>query len=193
MMIEQPLGSDDFLDHAHLQARLRTPICLDESIRSEGDLELALELGGCAIVNIKPGRVGGHGVSRRLHDVMRERGHPVWCGGMLETGVGRAHNLALASLPGFTLPGDISSSRRYWERDIVHPEFEVGPDGQMAVPTGIGIGVRGRRGARRGPYGPGVDLRSMKRRSGGAPNGVPGSGRRSLQSPGPVGRMHHGQ
>jgi O-succinylbenzoate synthase len=141
MMIEQPLGYDDFLHHARLQARLRTPICLDESIRSEGDLELALELGGCAIVNIKPGRVGGHGVSRRLHDVMRERGHPVWCGGMLESGVGRAHNLALASLPGFTLPGDISSSRRYWERDIVHPEFEVGPDGHMAVPTGIGIGV----------------------------------------------------
>jgi O-succinylbenzoate synthase len=140
MMIEQPLRYDDFLDHARLQERIRTPVCLDESIKSEGDTALALELGSCRIINIKPGRVGGLGTSRRIHDTMREAGLPVWCGGMLESGVGRAHNVALASLPGFTLPGDISASRRYWERDIVSPEFEV-HDGQMAVPTGPGIGV----------------------------------------------------
>jgi O-succinylbenzoate synthase len=140
MMIEQPLFYDDFLHHARLQEQLRTPVCLDESIESEGDLELALELGSCRIVNIKPGRVGGHGTSRRIHDVMRARGLPVWCGGMLESGVGRAHNVALASLPGFTLPGDISASSRYWERDLVKPEFEVS-EGEMSVPTGVGIGV----------------------------------------------------
>lgn len=140
-MIEQPLGYDDFLHHARLQRSIETPICLDESVCSVGDLELALELGSCRIVNIKPGRVGGLGVSRRIHDVMRERGLPVWCGGMLESGIGRAHNVALASLPGFTLPGDISASRRYWEQDIVSPEFEVRSDGHMEVPTGPGIGV----------------------------------------------------
>lgn len=140
MMIEQPLSYDDFLDHARLQEQLDTPLCLDESIRSEGDLALALHLGSCRIVNVKPGRVGGFGASRRIHDTMRDRGMPVWCGGMLESGVGRAHNVALASLEGFTLPGDISASRRYWEQDIVAPEFEV-RDGTMAVPTGPGIGV----------------------------------------------------
>jgi O-succinylbenzoate synthase len=140
MMIEQPLSYNDFLDHARLQALLETPICLDESIKSEGDLELALELGSGRIVNIKPGRVGGLGTAKRIHDTMRARDLAVWCGGMLESGVGRAHNVALASLPGFTLPGDISASRRYWEQDIVTPEFEV-EDGHMAVPTGPGIGV----------------------------------------------------
>ena len=140
MMIEQPLSYDDFLDHARLQEHISTPVCLDESIKSEGDLALALELGSCRIVNIKPGRVGGLGVSRRLHDTMLERDLPVWCGGMLESGVGRAHNVALASLPGFTLPGDISASQRYWERDIVVPEFEV-EDGVMRVPDGVGLGV----------------------------------------------------
>ncbi|MGD8322365.1 MAG: o-succinylbenzoate synthase [Gemmatimonadota bacterium] len=140
MMIEQPLFYDDFLEHARLQERLETPICLDESIESVGDLELALELGSCRIVNIKPGRVGGHTSSRGIHDLMRSRGMPVWCGGMLESGVGRAHNVALASLEGFTLPGDISASKRYWERDIVSPEFEVA-DGSMNVPTGPGLGV----------------------------------------------------
>lgn len=140
MMIEQPLGYEDLLDHARLQKRLRTPLCLDESIRSAKDVELALELGSCRIVNIKPGRVGGHGAARRIHDLMRSRDLPVWCGGMLESGIGRAHNVALASLPGFTLPGDISASRRYWERDIVSPEFEV-EDGTMAVPEAPGIGV----------------------------------------------------
>jgi len=140
MMIEQPLFYDDFLDHARLQERLETPVCLDESIESVGDLELALELGSCRIVNIKPGRVGGHASSKRIHDVMEARGLPVWCGGMLESGVGRAHNVALASLKGFTLPGDISASRRYWERDIVEPEFEM-VGGEMRVPDGVGIGV----------------------------------------------------
>lgn len=140
MMIEQPLRYDDFLHHARLQERIQTPVCLDESIKSAGDTELALELGSCRVINIKPGRVGGLAVSARIHDIMRAAGLPVWCGGMLESGVGRAHNVALASLPGFTLPGDISASRRYWERDIVSPEFEVS-DGTMAVPTGPGIGV----------------------------------------------------
>lgn len=140
MMIEQPLRYDDFLEHARLQAMIETPVCLDESIKSVGDTELALHLGSCRIINIKPGRVGGLGTSRRIHDMMRSAGLAVWCGGMLESGVGRAHNVALASLPGFTLPGDISASRRYWERDIVSPEFEVA-DGEMQVPTGPGIGV----------------------------------------------------
>lgn len=140
MMIEQPLRYDDFLEHARLQEQIETPVCLDESIKSDGDTALALELGSCRIINIKPGRVGGLGESLRIHDRMRSAGLAVWCGGMLESGVGRAHNVALASLPGFTLPGDISASRRYWEKDIVSPEFEVS-DGEMAVPTGPGIGV----------------------------------------------------
>lgn len=139
-MIEQPLGHDDVLDHARLQREIATAVCLDESIRSDGDAALALELGACRTINIKPGRVGGLAESRAIHDRMRAAGLPVWCGGMLESGVGRAYNVALASLPGFTLPGDISASRRYWERDIVDPEFEV-HDGQMAVPDGVGIGV----------------------------------------------------
>lgn len=140
MMIEQPLRYDDFLHHARLQEQIATPVCLDESIKTVGDTELALELKSCRIINIKPGRVGGLTTSARIHDMMRAEGLAVWCGGMLESGVGRAHNVALASLPGFTLPGDISASRRYWEQDIVSPEFEVA-DGEMAVPTGPGIGV----------------------------------------------------
>lgn len=140
MMIEQPLRYDDLLHHARLQEQIETPVCLDESVKSVGDAELALELGSGRIINIKPGRVGGLAESRRIHDMMRGAGLDVWCGGMLESGVGRAHNVALASLPGFTLPGDISASSRYWERDIVSPEFEV-EDGRMAVPTGPGIGV----------------------------------------------------
>ena len=139
-MIEQPLGYDDLLDHSRLQEQIATPVCLDESIKSEGDLALALKLGSGRIVNIKPGRVGGLGVSSRIHDTMVAAGLPVWCGGMLESGVGRAHNLALASLPGFTLPGDISASQRYWDQDIVTPEFVVS-DGVMQVPTGVGLGI----------------------------------------------------
>jgi len=140
MMLEQPLAYDDLREHALLQARLQTPICLDESIVSPGDARLALELGAGRIINIKPGRVGGFGTSREIHDLCAAQGVPVWCGGMLEAGVGRAYNLALASLPNFTLPGDISESRRYWEEDIVHPEF-VMKDGMMPVPDGVGIGV----------------------------------------------------
>jgi len=139
-MIEQPLGHEDLLDHSRLQAELKTPICLDESIRSVGDARLALELGSCRIINIKPGRVGGLAEARAIHDLCRERDVPVWCGGMLESGIGRAHNLALATLPGFTLPGDISASRRYWERDIVVPEFEL-VNGALIPPEGPGIGV----------------------------------------------------
>ncbi len=139
-MIEQPLGHEDIRNHAELQSLLRTPICLDESIRSVGDARLAIELGACRIINIKPGRVGGLASSRAIHDLCRSEGIPVWCGGMLESGIGRAHNLALAGLPGFTLPGDISASRRYWERDIVTPEFELA-NGRMAPAPGPGIGV----------------------------------------------------
>lgn len=140
MMIEQPLAHDDLADHARLQERLETPVCLDESICSAQDARLALELGSGRIVNIKPGRVGGFAESVAIHDLCREAGVPVWCGGMLESGVGRAFNVALASLPGFTIPGDISESRRYWERDLVTPEF-VMEDGMMAVPSGPGMGV----------------------------------------------------
>lgn len=140
MMIEQPLAHDDYLDHATLQSRLRTPICLDESIRSVDDVRLALHLDSGRVINIKPGRVGGLGSSADIEALCRSRDVPVWCGGMLEAGVGRAHNLALASLAGFTRPGDISESRRYFQRDIVTPEFVMN-EGMMAVPEGPGIGV----------------------------------------------------
>jgi O-succinylbenzoate synthase len=143
MMIEQPLSHEDMAEHARLQERLETPVCLDESIRSEADARLALDLGACRIINIKPGRVGGFGESRAIHDLCRDRGIAVWCGGMLESGIGRAHNVALATLPGFTLPGDISESRRYWEEDIITPEFEM-KNGMMQLPEGPGIGVRPR-------------------------------------------------
>ncbi len=144
MMVEQPLGFEDLREHAILQAQLETPICLDESIRGPGDVRLALELGSGRIINIKPGRVGGLASSRMIHDLCAERDVPVWCGGMLEAGVGRAYNLALASLPNFLLPGDISESRRYWAEDIVEPEF-VMKDGMMPVPDQAGIGVVVRR------------------------------------------------
>jgi len=140
LMIEQPLHHEDLLRHAELQALLRTDLCLDESIRSAADAVAALELGACRIVNIKQGRVGGVLEAKRIHDLCLERGVPVWCGGMLETGVGRALNLALAALPGFTLPGDTSASARYFHEDLTEP-FELAPDGTMAVPTGPGIGV----------------------------------------------------
>jgi O-succinylbenzoate synthase len=144
MMLEQPLAFEDLRDHALLQAQMETPICLDESIRGPGDTLLALELGSGRIINIKPGRVGGFTSSRKIHDICAEKGVPVWCGGMLEAGIGRAYNLALASLHNFVLPGDISESRRYWAEDIVEPEF-VMKDGMMPVPTGPGIGVTVRR------------------------------------------------
>ena len=140
-MIEQPLPADDLSGMARLQARLRTPLCLDESVTSPARCDTALQLGSGRIVNIKPGRVGGHAASVAIHDLCRDADVPVWCGGMLESGIGRAHNVALASLPNFRLPGDTSASRRYWERDVVTPAFELSPDGTVAVPAGIGIGV----------------------------------------------------
>ena len=143
LMIEQPLHHDDLLEHAELQRRIETPICLDESIRSAAHARAALELGACRIINVKQGRVGGLLEAARVHDLARERGVPVWCGGMLETGIGRAANLALAALPGFTLPGDISASRRCWVDDLTEP-FELAPDGTMAVPRGSGLGVEPR-------------------------------------------------
>jgi O-succinylbenzoate synthase len=140
LMIEQPFGEEHLLDSARLQAQLRTPVCLDESIRCPEDARLAMELEACRIVNVKPGRVGGHAAARAIHDLCGTRGTPAWCGGMLETGIGRAHNIAFATLPGLTLPGDISESRRYWERDIVEPAFEM-REGRMAPHGGSGIGV----------------------------------------------------
>jgi O-succinylbenzoate synthase len=143
LMVEQPLHHDDLLEHAKLQARIRTDVCLDESIRSPSDAAAAIELGACRIVNVKQGRVGGVLEARRVHDVCAAQDVPVWCGGMLETGVGRATNLALAAMPNFTLPGDTSASRRYFEDDLTEP-FELAPDGTMAVPSGPGIGVEPR-------------------------------------------------
>ncbi|HEX9121947.1 MAG TPA: o-succinylbenzoate synthase [Actinomycetota bacterium] len=140
LMVEQPLHHDDLVDHAKLQRLIRTDLCLDESIRSAAHASAALELGACRIVNIKQGRVGGLLEAKRIHDLCRDRGVPVWCGGMLETGIGRAANLALAALPGFTLPGDTSASRRYFAEDLTEP-FEMAPDGTMAVPDGPGLGV----------------------------------------------------
>jgi o-succinylbenzoate synthase len=141
MMIEQPLDYDDIRDHAALQRALATPICLDESIHSVRAGEEALDAGACRIINIKPGRVGGHGQSIRLHDLCASRGVPVWHGGMLESGIGRAHNIHLASLPNFSLPGDIAASRRYFVPDLIEPAIDVSATGTIAVPTGPGIGV----------------------------------------------------
>ena len=139
LLIEQPLDEEDILGHAKLAARIRTPVCLDESITSARIAAAAIELGACAIVNIKAGRVGGYLEARRVHDVCAEHDVPVWCGGMLETGIGRAANVALAALPNFTLPGDTSASDRYFETDITVPF--VLEDGQLRVPAGPGIGV----------------------------------------------------
>ncbi len=141
MMIEQPLEYDDVRDHAALQRRIMTPICLDESIHSVRAAEEAIALEACRIVNIKPGRLGGHAESIRVHDTCAAHGIPVWHGGMLESGIGRAHNIHLASLPNFTLPGDIAASRRYFEPDLIEPGIEVSATGTVAVPTGPGIGV----------------------------------------------------
>ena len=140
LMIEQPLHHADLVRHAELQRTIDTDLCLDESIRSAADAAAAIELGSCRIVNIKQGRVGGIAEARRVHDVCLAAGVPVWCGGMLETGVGRAQNLALAAMPGFTLPGDTSASARYFPDDLTDP-FVMEPDGTMAVPAGPGIGV----------------------------------------------------
>ena len=141
MMIEQPLWYDDFYFHSMLQKRLDTPICLDESIRNRRDSLAAIDMDSCRIVNIKVGRVGGFSEAIAVHNATAERGVPVWCGGMLETGIGRAHNIALASLPNFSLPGDVSASKRYWVEDIIEPEVTVSSEGEIEVPYGIGSGV----------------------------------------------------
>jgi O-succinylbenzoate synthase len=133
MMIEQPLAHDDIVDHATLQAKLDTPICLDESIRTARHARQAIAMRACRIINVKLGRVGGFAEARRIHDAALEAGVPLWCGGMLEAGVGRAHNIALSTLPNFVLPGDVSASKRYWERDIVVPPVEVTERGTIVV------------------------------------------------------------
>ena len=135
LMIEQPLWSDDLYFHARLQKQLATAICLDESIRTARDADTALDLGACRIINIKLGRVGGFSEARRVHDVCQARRIPVWCGGMLESGVGRVHNIALSTLANFSLPGDVSASKRYWKEDIIEPEVEVSREGFMDAET----------------------------------------------------------
>jgi len=144
MMIEQPLGWDDLYSHVELQKRLDTPICLDECIHTEEQAHAAVELGACKIINIKLGRVGGYTVARRIHDFCQQRGIPVWCGGMLESGIGRAHNITLSTLPNFILPGDVTASKRYWAEDLIDPEVTVSSQGIIRVPTGPGIGFEPR-------------------------------------------------
>lgn len=141
LLIEQPLSEDDIWDHRQLQARLRTPVCLDESILTARHARQAIEMAACRVINIKAGRVGGLTEAVAVHDVCRARGVPVWSGGMLETGVGRAANLALASLPGFVLPGDISASDRYYARDVTRQRFVLNDDSTITVPQGVGLGV----------------------------------------------------
>ena len=140
MMIEQPLAHDEIIDHGALQSQLATPICLDECIRTAHHAEQAIRLRACGIINIKLGRVGGFRVAKRVHDVAQAHGVPVWCGGMLESGIGRAHNIALSTLPNFTLPGDVSASKRYWKRDVIRPEVEVTRQGTICVPEAPGFG-----------------------------------------------------
>jgi o-succinylbenzoate synthase len=140
MMIEQPLAHDDIIDHAELQAKLTTPVCLDECIRSAHHAEQAIRLRACGIINIKLGRMAGFAEAKRVHDVAQAASIPVWCGGMLEAGVGRAHNVALATLPNFVLPGDVSASSRYWSRDIIVPEVETTPHGTIEVREAPGFG-----------------------------------------------------
>jgi o-succinylbenzoate synthase len=140
LMIEQPMWHDDFYFHALLQKRLETPVCLDESIRNRRDALAAIEMGSCGIINIKLGRVGGFSEAIAVHNAAQERGIPVWCGGMLETGIGRAHNVALSTLENFSLPGDVSASARYWAEDIVEPEITVSAKGEITVPDVAGRG-----------------------------------------------------
>jgi O-succinylbenzoate synthase len=150
LLIEQPLAEDDLWDHSRLQAQFATPICLDESILSERHARQALEMGACRVINIKAGRVGGLSQAIAIHDLCYTREIPVWCGGMLETGVGRAANLALAGLPGFTLPGDISATERYYKEDITQEWFYLNPDSTITIPTAPGLGIS-------------VDRRKLKR------------------------------
>ena len=145
LMIEQPLWHDDFFFHAHLQKRMKTAICLDECIRNRRDAAAALELGSGRILNIKVGRVGGFTEAIAVHDVAQAHNVPVWCGGMLESGVGRTHNIALSSLPNFRLPGDVSASKRYWAEDIIEPEVTVSAAGEIVVPMEAGRGFAVRR------------------------------------------------
>ncbi len=142
MMIEQPLAYDDMWDHAKLQREIRTPICLDESIHSPEDARKAFEMGACRIINIKAGRVGGLARAKAIHDIAASQGAAVWCGGMLESGIGRAHNVHLSTLENFALPGDVSDSKRYFKEEVIEPRVEVRSDGTIAVPTEAGIGYR---------------------------------------------------
>ena len=140
MMLEQPLAHDDIFDHAKLQREIQTPVCLDESIHSAADATHAIELGSCKIINVKLGRVGGHAEAKRIENVARENSLPIWCGGMLESGVGRAHNIAMSTLAGFSLPGDVSASARYWSEDIIEPPVIVSSSGAIKPPDAPGIG-----------------------------------------------------
>src|SRR5262245_61090652 len=140
MMVEQPLAPGDLIDHARLQAEIKTPVCLDESILTAVDARQAHQLGSCEIINIKLGRVGGHAEARSIQDFCIARGIPVWCGGMLESGIGRAHNIAMSTLEGFSLPGDVSASSRYWDEDVITPPVTVSAHGTISVPDGPGIG-----------------------------------------------------
>lgn len=145
MMLEQPLPYDDIVDHAKLQREIKTPICLDEPIKSHDDARKAIELGSGKIINLKNGRVGGHTQSKLVEKVCREAGIPVWCGGMLESGIGRAHNIAISTLAGYTMPGDVSAAKRYWHQDIVEPAVEVSSDGTITAPDGPGLGFEIKR------------------------------------------------
>ena len=145
MMLEQPLGYDDIIDHAKLQAQIATPICLDEPIKSPDDARKAIELKSGKIINLKNGRVGGHTQSKLVEQICRTAGMPVWCGGMLESGIGRAHNIAISTLAGYTMPGDVSASKRYWHEDIIEPAVEVSSEGTITAPDAPGIGFEARR------------------------------------------------
>jgi O-succinylbenzoate synthase len=140
MMLEQPLAYDDMFDHAELQKQIKTPVCLDESVKTATDAANAIKLAACRIINVKLGRVGGHAQAKLVEQIAREQKIPVWCGGMLESGIGRAHNIAMATLAGFTLPGDVSASSRYWEEDIIDPPVTVTPRGTIMTPDKAGIG-----------------------------------------------------
>jgi o-succinylbenzoate synthase len=145
MMLEQPLPHDDIIDHAKLQREIRTPVCLDEPIKSPEDARKAIELKSGKIINLKNGRVGGHSESKRIEQLARENGMPVWCGGMLESGIGRAHNIAISTLKGYTMPGDVSASKRYWHEDVIEPAVEVTEKGTIIAPEEPGIGFEVRR------------------------------------------------
>jgi O-succinylbenzoate synthase len=145
MMLEQPLAHDDIIDHAKLQREITTPICLDEPIKSPEDARKAIALKSGKIINIKNGRVGGHSESRRIEKTACENSIPVWCGGMLEAGIGRAHNIAISTLAGYTMPGDVSAGKRYWHEDIIEPAVEVSPNGTIIAPESAGIGFEVRR------------------------------------------------